>query len=287
MNDLMSKIQNNLSTFSKGQRLIAKYIIEHYDMAAFLTASKLGATVGVSESTVVRFATELGYGGYPQLQKALQEMIRNKLTAVQRMEVTSDRMGDQDILRSVLSSDIDKIRMTLDEIDRSSFEAAVEAILHARNIYILGVRSSASLSGFLGFYFNLMFDNVKLIHTNSVSEIFEQILRVGDGDVVLGVSFPRYSKRTLKALEYSKKSGATVIALTDSRLSPLSQTADYTLLAKSDMASFVDSLVAPLSVVNALIVAIGMRKQKEISETFTHLESIWDEYEVYEKLDNE
>ena len=287
MNDLMSKIQNNLSTFSKGQRLIAKYIIEHYDKAAFLTASKLGATVGVSESTVVRFATELGYGGYPQLQKALQEMIRNKLTAVQRMEVTSDRMGDQDILRSVLSSDIDKIRMTLDEIDRSSFEAAVEAILHARNIYILGVRSSASLSGFLGFYFNLMFDNVKLIHTNSVSEIFEHILRVGDGDVVLGVSFPRYSKRTLKALEYSKKSGATVIALTDSRLSPLSQTADYTLLAKSDMASFVDSLVAPLSVVNALIVAIGMRKQKEISETFTHLESIWDEYEVYEKLDNE
>lgn len=287
MNDLMSKIQNNLSTFSKGQRLIAKYIIEHYDKAAFLTASKLGATVGVSESTVVRFATELGYGGYPQLQKALQEMIRNKLTAVQRMEVTSDRIGDQDILRSVLSSDIDKIRMTLDEIDRSSFEAAVEAILHARNIYILGVRSSASLSGFLGFYFNLMFDNVKLIHTNSVSEIFEQILRVGDGDVVLGVSFPRYSKRTLKALEYSKKSGATVIALTDSRLSPLSQTADYTLLAKSDMASFVDSLVAPLSVVNALIVAIGMRKQKEISETFTHLESIWDEYEVYEKLDNE
>ncbi|MCD8355431.1 MAG: MurR/RpiR family transcriptional regulator [Clostridia bacterium] len=286
MNDLMSKIQNNLSTFSKGQRLIAKYIIEHYDKAAFLTASKLGATVGVSESTVVRFATELGYGGYPQLQKALQEMIRNKLTAVQRMEVTSDRMGDQDVLRSVLSSDIDKIRMTLDEIDRSSFEAAVEAILNAKHIYILGVRSSASLSGFLGFYFNLMFDNVKLIHTNSVSEIFEQILRVGDGDVVLGVSFPRYSKRTLKALEYSKKSGATVIALTDSRLSPLSQTADYTLLAKSDMASFVDSLVAPLSVVNALIVAIGMRKQKEISETFNHLESIWDEYEVYEKLDN-
>lgn len=287
MNDLMNKIQNNLSTFSKGQRLIAKYIIEHYDKAAFLTASKLGATVGVSESTVVRFATELGYGGYPQLQKALQEMIRNKLTAVQRMEVTSDRMGDQDVLRSVLSSDIDKIRMTLDEIDRRSFEATVEAILHARNIYILGVRSSASLSSFLGFYFNLMFDNVKLIHTNSVSEIFEQILRVGEGDVVLGVSFPRYSKRTLKALEYSKKSGATVIALTDSRLSPLSQTADYTLLAKSDMASFVDSLVAPLSVVNALIVAIGMRKQKEISETFTHLESIWDEYEVYEKLDNE
>lgn len=287
MNDLMNKIQNNLSKFSKGQRLIAKYIIEHYDKAAFLTASKLGATVGVSESTVVRFATELGYGGYPQLQKALQEMIRNKLTAVQRMEVTSDRMGDQDILRTVLTSDIDKIRMTLDEIDRGSFEAVVETILNARHIYILGVRSSAALSDFLGFYFNLLFDNVRLVHTNSVSEIFEQLLRVGEDDVVLGVSFPRYSKRTLKALEYCKNSGATVIALTDSRLSPLSQTADYTLLAKSDMASFVDSLVAPLSVVNALIVAIGMRKQDEISKTFDHLEEIWDEYEVYEKLDNE
>ncbi len=283
----MNNIQNNLSQFSKGQRLIAKYIIEHYDKAAFMTASKLGATVGVSESTVVRFATELGYDGYPHLQKALQEMIRNKLTAVQRMEVTSDRLGDQDVLRMVLTSDIDKIRITMDEIDRKSFEATIEAILNAKHIYILGVRSSAALSSFLGFYFNLLFDNVKLIHTSTVSEIFEQILRVGEGDVVLGVSFPRYSKRTLKALEYSKKSGATVIALTDSRLSPLSQTADYTLLAKSDMASFVDSLVAPLSVINALIVAIGMRKQDEISETFNRLEAIWDEYEVYKKLDNE
>ncbi len=287
MNDLMTKIQNNLSKFSKGQRLIAKYIIEHYDKAAFLTASKLGATVGVSESTVVRFATELGYNGYPHLQKALQEMIRNKLTAVQRMEVTSDRMGDQDILRTVLSSDVDKIRMTLDEIDRASFEGAVEAILHAEHIYILGVRSSAALSDFLGFYFNLLFDNVKQVSSTTASEIFEQIMRAGKGDVVLGISFPRYSKRTFKALEYCKKSGATVVALTDSRLSPLSRTADYTLLAKSDMASFVDSLVAPLSVINALIVSIGMRKQEEISQTFNRLEAIWDEYQVYEKLDNE
>ena len=186
---------------SKSHRRIAECIVSHYDKVVFMTASKLGEYVRVAESTVVRFAAALGYSGYPQLQKALQEMIRNKLTAVQRMEVTSDRMGDQDILRSVLSSDIDKIRMTLDEIDRNSFQSAVEAILHAKNIYILGVRSSASLSGFIGFYFNLMFDNVKLIHTNSVSEIFEQILRVGDGDVVFGVSFPRYSKRTLKALE--------------------------------------------------------------------------------------
>lgn len=283
----MGKIQSSMSEFSKGQRLIARYIIEHYDKAAFMTASKLGATVGVSESTVVRFATELDYSGYPQLQKALQEMIRNKLTAVQRMEVTNDRMGNRDVLRSVLNSDIEKIRLTLDELDQDTFNDVVEAILHAKHIYVLGVRSSSALSSFIGFYFNLMFDNVSLIHTNSTSEIFEQLLRVEEGDVVLGVSFPRYSKRTSQALEYSHNSGATVVALTDSRLSPLSQCADYTLIAKSDMASFVDSLVAPLSVVNALIVAIGMRRQNEISQVFNKLETIWDEYQVYEKLDNE
>ena len=287
MNDLMGKIQSRLPEFSKGQRLIARYIIDHYDKAAFMTASRLGATVGVSESTVVRFATELGYSGYPYLQRALQEMIRNKLTAVQRMEVTTDRLGNQDILRTVLNSDVEKIRMTLDEINRDDFSAIVEEILAAKHIYILGVRSSAALSSFIGFYFNLMFDNVRLIHTNSASEMFEQILRVGEGDIVIGVSFPRYSKRTLQALQYSHSSGATVVALTDSRLSPLSRFADYTLIAKSDMVSFVDSLVAPLSVINALIVALGMRKKDQISEAFNKLENIWDEYQVYEKLDNE
>ena len=287
MSDLMSKIQSGMSEFSKGQRSIARYIIEHYDKAAFMTASKLGATVGVSESTVVRFATELGYGGYPHLQKALQEMIRNKLTAVQRMEVTNDRMGNRDVLRAVLNSDIEKIRLTLDELDQETFNTVVEEILNAKHIYILGVRSSYALSSFIGFYFNLMFDNVRLVHTTSASEAFEQILRVGEGDVVLGISFPRYSRRTLQALEYARDSGATVIALTDSRLSPLSQTAHYTLIAKSDMASFVDSLVAPLSVITALIVALGMRKQQEVSDIFNKLETIWDEYQVYEKLDNE
>ena len=287
MSDLMSKIQSGMSEFSKGQRSIARYIIEHYDKAAFMTASKLGATVGVSESTVVRFATELGYGGYPHLQKALQEMIRNKLTAVQRMEVTNDRMGNRDVLRAVLNSDIEKIRLTLDELDQETFNTVVEEILNAKHIYILGVRSSYALSSFIGFYFNLMFDNVRLVHTTSASEAFEQILRVGEGDVVLGISFPRYSRRTLQALEYARDSGATVIALTDSRLSPLSQTAHYTLIAKSDMASFVDSLVAPLSVINALIVALGMRKQQEVSDIFNKLETIWDEYQVYEKLYNE
>ena len=279
MNDLMNRIQSNLPEFSKGQRLIARYITEHYDKAAFMTASRLGATVGVSESTVVRFATELGYDGYPHLQKTLQEMIRNRLTAVQRMEVTNDRMGNRDVLQTVLSADVEKIRMTLDEIDRDAFHSAVQAITGARRIYILGVRSSSALANFIGFYFSLIFDNVKLVNTNTVSEIFEQILRVG--------SFPRYSKRTLSAMQYSKDQGAQVIALTDSRLSPLARYADHVLVAKSDMASFVDSLVAPLSVINALIVAVGMNRQQEIEGTFNKLESIWDEYQVYEKLEGE
>lgn len=287
MNDLMAKIQNNLSDFSKGQRLIARYIIEHYDKAAFMTASRLGVTVGVSESTVVRFATELGYDGYPHLQKALQEMIRNKLTAVQRMEVTNDRMGNRDVLQMVLNSDMEKIRMTLDEIDRDAFHGAVEAILRARRIYILGVRSASALASFLGFYFTLLFDQVHLVDTAGLSETFEQILRIREDDVLIGISFPRYSKRTLRAMQYAKDHGAKVIAVTDSRLSPLTRFSDHTLIAKSDMASFVDSLVAPLSVINALIVAVGMGKQNEIEETFNKLESIWDEYQVYEKLEDE
>lgn len=283
MNDLISKIQGELPGFSKGQKQIARFILEHYDKAAFMTASRLGTTVGVSESTVVRFATELGYDGYPHLQRALQEMIRSKLTSVQRMEVSSDRMGGKDVLQTVLHADMDMIRMTLDEIDREAFQGAVDALIGAKRIYILGVRSSSALAGFIGFYFNLLFDNVTLIHTNSVSEIFEQVLRIGPGDVFFGVSFPRYSKRTLSAMRYSKDRGARVIALTDSHLSPLSSVSDHMLIAKSDMASFVDSLVAPLSVINALIVAVGMSRKKDIEKTFNSLEMIWEEYDVYEK----
>ena len=221
------------------------------------------------------------------MQKTLQEMIRNRLTAVQRMEVTNDRMGNRDVLQTVLSADVEKIRMTLDEIDREAFQSAVEAISNANRIYILGVRSSSALANFLGFYFSLIFDNVKLVNTNTVSEIFEQVLRAGKGDVFIGISFPRYSKRTLSAMKYSKDQGAQVIALTDSRLSPLARYADHVLVAKSDMASFVDLLVAPLSVLNALIVAVGMNRQQEIEGTFNKLESIWDEYQVYEKLEGE
>lgn len=282
MNDLITKIQSELPSFSKGQKQIARFILEHYDKAAFMTASRLGVTVGVSESTVVRFATELGYDGYPHLQRALQEMIRNKLTSVQRMEVAGDRMGGRDVLQTVLHADTDMIRVTLDEIDRDAFQGAVDALMGAKRIYILGVRSSSALASFLGFYFNLLFENVTLVHTNSVSEIFEQVLRIGPGDVLFGISFPRYSKRTLSAMKYAR-----VIALTDSQLSPLARVADHVLLARSDMASFVDSLVAPLSVINALIVAVGMSRRDEIEQTFNKLERIWEEYDVYEKPEDD
>lgn len=287
MNDLITKIQSELPGFSKGQKRIARFILEHYDKAAFMTASRLGVTVGVSESTVVRFATELGYDGYPHLQRALQEMIRNKLTSVQRMEVAGDRMGGRDVLQTVLHADTDMIRVTLDEIDRDAFQGAVDALMGAKRIYILGVRSSSALASFLGFYFNLLFENVTLVHTNSVSEIFEQVLRVGPGDVLFGISFPRYSKRTLSAMKYARDRGARVIALTDSQLSPLARVADHVLLARSDMASFVDSLVAPLSVINALIVAVGMSRRDEIEQTFNKLERIWEEYDVYEKPEDD
>lgn len=287
MNDLITKIQSELPSFSKGQKQIARFILEHYDKAAFMTASRLGVTVGVSESTVVRFATELGYDGYPHLQRALQEMIRNKLTSVQRMEVAGDRMGGRDVLQTVLHADTDMIRVTLDEIDRDAFQGAVDALMGAKRIYILGVRSSSALASFLGFYFNLLFENVTLVHTNSVSEIFEQVLRIGPGDVLFGISFPRYSKRTLSAMKYVRDRGARVIALTDSQLSPLARVADHVLLARSDMASFVDSLVAPLSVINALIVAVGMSRRDEIEQTFNKLERIWEEYDVYEKPEDD
>lgn len=287
MNDFLKKIHTGMPGFSKGQKLIAKFITESYDKAAFMTANRLGAAIGISESTVVRFAIKLGYEGYPELQKALQEMIRNKLTSVQRLEVATDRLGNRDIFQMVLSSDIEKIRLTLSELDESIFNGAVSELLTAQTIYIIGVRSSAALASFLGFYFNLMFPNVKLVSTTSVSELFEQILRINEKDVIIGISFPRYSKKTVKALKYARARGAKVVALTDSMLSPLSVISDYTLIAKSDMASFADSLVAPLSVINALIVAVGMKKKAEVSETLETLENIWDEYGVYEKPENE
>ncbi len=281
--DILTTIQSNMAGFSKGQKLIANFILNYYDKAAFMTASKLGKTVNVSESTVVRFAAELGYDGYPNMQRALQEMIRNKLTSIQRIEVSNDRIGDQDILSMVLQSDVEKIRMTLEAIDRDSFNEAVDSIVKARRIYILGVRSAAAISDFMSFYFNMIFDNVFTVRTSSTSEVFEQILHIGPEDVFIGASFPRYSRRTVKAMQYASAQGAKVIAITDSEVSPLAHIANHTLLAKSDMASFVDSLVAPLSLVNALIVAVGRKMDKELAATFEKLEGIWDEYQVYEK----
>ncbi len=282
-NDLFSEIRKKMPTLSKGHKLIGNYILEHYDKAAFMTAAKIGATVGVSESTVVRMATELGFDGYPSLQKALQDVMRNKLTAVQRIDVTSDQIGDNDIMEKVLNLDIERIRKTLEESSKEDFNQCVDKIMDAKTIYIIGARSSASLATFIKYYFNLIFPNVKLVTASTASEMFEQILRIGQDDVIIGISFPRYSNQTVTALKYAKTHGAKVIAITDSKSSPLVPYSDNVLLAQSDMASFVDSLVAPLSLVNALIVAVSIRARERVTETFEKLEKIWDEYEVYSK----
>lgn len=284
--DLIGLITNMMPKLSKGQKQIARYIVEHYDKAAFMTAARLGQAVGVSESTVVRFASELGYEGYPQLQRSLQELIRNRLTTVQRMELTGEQLGDGDLLDRVLTMDIDKIRRTLEEVSRHEFWAAVDALLSARTIYIMGIRSSSSLASFLAFYFNHVFDNVKLITSASTSDVFEQLLNVGKNDVFFGISFPRYSKRTLTAMKFVKEREATAIALTDSSLSPIAELADIHLYARSEMASFVDSLVAPLSLVNAIIVAVGIKRRDETSRAYAELERIWDRYEIYAKADD-
>lgn len=286
-NNLLVLMEKRMPEFSKGQKRIARYILAHYDKAAYMTASRLGSIVEVSESTVVRFAIEIGFDGYPEMQRALQELIRTRLTAVQRVDITNNLIGDDDVLDRVLAADAEKIRRTLDEIDRSSFEAAVDKIISAKSIYIIGVRSSSALAGFLNFNFRMILDNVRFVQTTSGSEMFEQIMNIGPDDVLIAISFPRYSKRIINAMEYAKKQSAHVIAITDSATSPIAAPADDLLLAKSDMASFVDSLVAPLSIINALIVAIGKKKQGEIAETFEKLENIWDEYDVYEKTQSE
>ena len=284
--DILSVIEEASSGFSKGQRIIAKYILENYDKAAFMTASKLGKTVNVSESTVVRFAAELGYDGYPEMRKALQDMIRNCLTSVQRIEVARGLLENQDILTAVLTSDIEQIRVTMEDTNRDDFQRAVDAIVNADHIYIFGLRSSAALASFMGFYFNLLFENVRVVNENSVSEVFEQILRINKNDVFIGLSFPRYSKRTIKAMHYASDRGATVVGITDNALSPIAKIADVALCARSDMVSFVDSLVAPLSLVNALIVATSAKaKGQELTTDFARLEAMWSEYDVYEKND--
>jgi len=281
--DILSVLQQKAPTFSKGQRVLANYITEAYDKAAFMTASRLGKTVGVSESTVVRFAVELGYDGYPSMQSAMQEMVLNRLTSVQRIEVANDRIGDQDVVSMVLQSDADKLRQTAELVNRDDFKAAVEKIRKARRIYILGARSAAPLANFLGYYLEFMFNNVRIITASGASEMFEKLIGLDSQDVVVAFSFPRYSAATVKGAQYCRTTGASVIGFTDSRLSPLGQHCDNVIVAKSDMLSLVDTLVAPLSVVNALIVALASGQEQTLSKTFDALEHVWEAYNVYEK----
>ena len=285
-NDILSVLQERATTFSKGQRAIGRYITESYDKAAFMTASKLGRTVGVSESTVVRFAVELGYDGYPTMQKAMQEMVLNRLTSVQRIEVANDRIGDQDILSLVLQSDMEQLRKTVSSVDRKDFSAAVNAILDARRIYVLGVRSASALASFLGYYLNLMFEDVHTITASGTGQVLEKLISAGPDDVVIAFSYPRYSTSTVTGASFCHSKGAKIVAMTDSRTSPLGQTSDFVLQTKSDMASLVDSLVAPLSVVNALVVALAARREEKLAKTFSRLEEIWEKYQVYEKQDD-
>ena len=278
-------IESNMSTFSKGQKRIANYILQNSDKAAFMTASKLGKRSGVSESTVVRFASELGYDGYPSMQRALQEMIRSRLTSTQRIQAAGNIFSGQDVLSAVIHSDMDKLRMMMDEADRGEFDRVVDKIMGARHIYILGVRSSSFLAGYLHFYLHLIFENVTLVTTNSAGDILESILRIGPGDVLVGISFPRYSQSTVKGVRYAHDRGADVVSITDSELSPLYPLSSVALMARSDMISFVDSLVAPFSLLNALIVAAGHRKNADIAQIFDRLENIWDEYGVFGRSD--
>ena len=280
-NELILRINEKYPKMSKGQRRLADYVRANYEKAVFLTAAKMGETVGVRESTVVRFAIQLGYKGYPGFQKALEELVRTRLNSIQRMEVTYGRISQSEILETVLQSDIEKIKETLSVIDHKAFHLAIDTILGAERIYVIGIRSCAPLASFFAFYLNLLRENVTVVNTNSSSEIFEQLIRINERDVIIGISFPRYSMRTLKALEFASNRKAKVITLTDSVHSPMNLYSSCNLIARSDIASIVDSLVAPLSVINALIVALCMKKQKEVVSTLEELEKIWGEYQVY------
>ncbi len=285
--DVISKIDAAYESMSKGHKAIARYIFENYDKAAFMNVSRLSEVTGVSEATVVRFSTELGYEKYQQFQHAVWEYAKSRLTSVQRMDIGYERMENTGILNSVLNADIDKIRSTLAAINEDEFQQVVETIAKARRIYIIGLRSAASLASFLGYYLNLIFDDVRTVSSVSTTDIFDQLYRVGAEDVVIGISFPRYSQRTVNALKYAKSKGGTVIGVTDGAMSPIHDTADHCLLARSDMESFVDSLVAPFSLMNALIVALGAQKKEQVYKNLENLETIWKEYQVYDNADEE
>jgi len=281
--DISERIRAIYSTLSKGQKKIANAVLNDYDKVAYLTAAKLGTLVGVSESTVVRFADELGFEGYSQFQLAVQELVRIKLTPNQRIEITKQRIGRGDVIDNVMESDINKIKHTLERLDRKAFINAVDSIISARTIYITGARSSEPIARHLSYNLSLIFDNVKFIVPTSSSEVFEQMYSIGEEDVVIAFSFPRYSSKMINGIKFAKQKNAKVVVFTDSDVSPLVEYADCVLIAQSDMASFMDSLVAPLSIINAIIIEITARREKEITERFDALEKLWDEYEVYAK----
>lgn len=280
--DLITKINENYGKMSKGQKLLANYIIDNYDKAVFLTAAKLGDIIGVSESTVVRFASFIGYKGYPEFQQALEEMVRTKLNSSDRIEITNGGIEQNGILRTVLSADALKIKNTMESIDEAAFENAVEAILNARRIYVVGIRTCAPLASFLSFYLNMIFDNVVNLQTSSTSELFEQMIHINKEDCIIGISFPRYSMRTLKALEFANNRLANVITITDSIHSPMNLYSSCNLIAESDMHAVVDSLVAPLSVINALIVELCSRRQSVVAQNLEMIENVWNDYQFYE-----
>ena len=277
--DLLVRINQNYNSFSKGQKLLANYIMENYDKAAFITASRMGHTVGVSESTVVRFAYALGYDGYPELQRSLQELIRNRLTAVQRIRLTSDLEKDE-ILTNILKSDVANLRSTIDAADNATFNRVVDALFTAEKVYIVGMKSASLLAQFLGYYLGFVLDNVVVVNA-SFGDAYESMIRIGPKDICIGISFPRYSTRTVEALSFAKIMGAKVTAITDGMLSPIAELADFVLLAHSDMASFADSLTAPLSLINALIVAASLRRQDDVYERLDQLERLWKRQKVY------
>lgn len=281
--DLLLRISDMMPEFSKGQKLIASYILEHYEKAAYMTALKLGGTVNVSESTVVRFANKLGFEGYPQLQRSLQSHIKNRLTSLQRMDVTRNRIGDVNTAEGVLNQDIDKIRRTIESVSPEAFKNAVDTICSARNIYIQGAMSSGILANFMHYYLRLIFGNVSHIGAVGTNELYQQMVHIGEGDVLIAMSFPRYAKSTIEACRFARESGAKIVAITDGESSPLVQYADCPLYAYSDMVSFVDSLVAPMSLINALIVSVSDRKRESVEQCFNKLEKLWERGEVYKK----
>lgn len=279
----LSMIKSGMSSMSKGQKRISEYILNHYEKAAYMTAAKLGDAAGVSESTVVRYASELGYEGYPEFLYALRESVRSMLTSVQRIEMTDEMIGNDDVLERTLAADMARIKATIDCNSAEDFDAAIDKIVNAKNIYIVGARASSMLADMLAYNLTLIFDNIRHIDSSSESSVLEQLLRIGPGDVLVAITFPRYSKRIVKGVSFAKNRGSTIIGITDGNGSPIASLSDKILFAKSDMASFVDSLVAPLSLVNAIIVAISRKKKDELADTFAQLERVWDEYEIYDK----